>query len=349
MFETLLSNWDGETLVSRYDRPTGAYLFIAIHSTRQGPGAGGTRLKHYANPEDAVRDALRLSAAMSAKFAVTDLPWGGGKGVIAAPPQLNPQARADLLRGYGRLVHQLGGLFNTGPDVGVNAQDLDIVAETGGKYVFGRPPESGGSGDAGVPTAEGVFAGLKVAAAHRFGTADLRGRRIVVQGAGSVGRALIELLLEAEAEVRFSDIDPEAVTHVERHYGLTRIEPDDVISSDCDIYAPCALGGVLSAETIPQLRCQVVAGAANNQLSSPEDAERLRARGILYAPDYILNVGGAMAILTQETQGWSYREAVLGIQEKVEVALTEVLALAEREGISTEAAAQAIVRIRLGE
>jgi len=342
MIEPLLKEWSGETVIVHYDRPAGAWIFIAIHSTRLGQAAGGTRMKSYPDVQAALQDALRLAEGMTYKFAVPGLPWGGGKAVIAVPTDLDPQSRPTLLRRYGALVHQLGGLFSTGPDVGTSSADMDIIAETGAPYVFARTPAAGGAGSSGPFTSLGVFTGVRVACEHLFGEASLKDRRVLVQGTGSVGGPLIEHLRAAGAEVVFSEVDEGAIHRFRDGLGLEFVPAETVYTTECDIFAPCALGGVLNHETIPQLRCRAVAGGANNQLASPGDAESLRVRGILYAPDYVVNVGGAMAILGLETQGWTQERAEREVVESVGRALQEVFKLAATEGITTEAAARRI-------
>jgi leucine dehydrogenase len=345
--ESLLREWDGETVIVRYDRPTGAWIFIAIYSTRLGPAVGGTRMKSYPDVQAALQDALRLAEAMTYKFAGPGMPYGGGKAVIALPGDFDPQARPALLQRYGALVHQLGGLFLTAPDVGTSSADMDIIAETGAPYVFGRTLAAGGAGSSGPFTALGVFAGIQVTCEHLFGEASLKGRRVLVQGTGSVGGSLIEHLRAAGAEVVFSEVDEVAIRRFRDELGLEFVPAEAVYATECDIFAPCALGGVLNSNTIPQLKCRAVAGGANNQLASPEDDESLRARGILYAPDYVLNVGGAMAILSLETQGWTQEQAEKRVTESVRRALEQVFELAETEGITTEAAARHIAEERL--
>ncbi len=347
MVESLLKEWDGETVIVRYDRPTGAWIIIAIHSTRLGPAVGGTRMKSYPDMQAALQDALRLASGMTYKFAVPDIPFGGGKAVIAIPPDFDRQSRRALLRRHGGLIQQLGGLFLTGPDVGISSADMDIIAETGAPYVFSRTPAAGGSGSPGPFTALGVFTGIQVACENLFGNVSLRGRRVLVQGTGSVGEALIERLLAAGAEVVFSEVDDSAIRRFRDELGLELIPAKAVYTTECDIFAPCALGGVLSTDTIPQLKCRAVVGGANNQLADPEDAGSLRAEGILYAPDYVVNVGGAMAILGLETQGWTREQAEKQVTESVRRALRQVFELAAAEGITTEAAARRIAEERL--
>lgn len=347
MIESLLRKWDGETVVVRYDRPTGAWIFIAVHSSLLGPATGGTRMKPYPGIEDALRDALKLARGMTYKFAVPSIPYGGGKAVIDVPPSLDPESRRGLLRRYGDLIHKLKGLFYTGPDVGTSSADMDVIAETGAPYIFSRSPSAGGGGSPGPYTALGVFSGIQVACEKLFGSAALGGRRVLVQGAGSVGGALIEYLLKAGAEVMFSELDESASRHFRDESGLKLVSDEAVYSTDCDIFAPCALGGIISADSISRLKCKAIVGAANNQLTDPEDANRLQAKGILYAPDYVVNIGGAMAILGIETKGWSPDQAGDEISKSVRKALLEVFELAKKEGITTDSAAKRIAEKNL--
>lgn len=345
--ETLLERWDGETVVARRDSPSGAWIFIAIHSTRLGPAVGGTRMRPYPDPSAALQDALRLSAGMTYKFAVPGLPYGGGKAVIAVPSRLDAPVRDALLRRYGGLVHQLGGLYRTAPDVGTTSDDMDRIAETGAPFVFARTVAAGGAGSSGPATAVGVFAAIQVACEQLHGEASVEGRHVVVQGAGSVGQVLIEKLLAAGARVTFTDVDESAAHRFRGSPGAVFVEPEAVYSVECDLFAPCALGGVLDERTIPRLRCRAVAGGANNQLADPADADRLRARGILYAPDYVANVGGAMAGIGIEASGWTRAEAERKVAESVESSLRRVFRLAERDGVTTDTAARRIADERL--
>jgi len=349
--ESLIEDWDGETAVVRYDRPTGAWIFIAIHSTRLGPAVGGTRMKTYPNPSAALRDALRLARGMTYKLAVPGLPFGGGKAVLATPRRLDPESRTELLRRYGALVRQLGGSYRTAPDVGTSSADMDIVAETGTPYVFARTEAAGGSGSSGPATALGVFTGIQVACEHLFGGPSLTGRRILVQGTGSVGGTLIEHLLDAGAHVLFSEVDESAIRRFRDELGLELVggedASEDAMATECDIFSPCALGGVLSEETIPRLKCKAVVGGANNQLAEPEDEDRLQARGILYAPDYVVNVGGAQAGLAMETRGVARSDAELEVVASVRSVLERIFELAATEGITNGAAARRIAEERL--
>jgi len=347
MMESLIQEWDGEAVIVRHDQPTGAWTFIAIHSTQLGPATGGTRMKSYSDQEAALEDALRLAAGMTHKFAVPGIERGGGKAVINIPKSLNPDSREDLLRRHGKLVHQLGGLFYTGPDVGTSSADMDIIAETGSPYVFCRTPEAGGSGSPGPFTALGVFTGIRVACEYVFGETSLKRRKVFVQGVGSVGGLLVEHLRNAGAEVLFTEVDDRLIQHFRDELGVQFIPLEDVYETECDIFAPCALGGVINEDTIRQLKCRVVAGAANNQLARLEDGDRLRAKGILYAPDYVINVGGAMASPAIETLGWSHSHAEERVANSVRSALERIFAMADSAGISTNEAARRIAEENL--
>jgi glutamate dehydrogenase/leucine dehydrogenase len=344
--EQLLKNWDGEEVILRFDKITGAWIIIAIHNTRLGIGTGGTRMKHYETLRDAVQDAMKLSEGMSYKYAVSNFPRGGAKAVIALPDIFDSTKRADLLRRYGKLIHQLGGLFETGPDVGTSPDDMDIISETGDPYIFCRTPQKGGAGDSGPATALGVFSGMQAVCEQLFNDPSLQAKRVLVQGTGSVGYPLIQLLLEAGAEVLFSEIDEAAVSQLRDENRLTFVHPDAVFDTPCDIFAPCALGGILNKDTIPRLKCLAVAGGANNQLAEPADAERLSGRQILYAPDYAINIGGAMAIIGMETMGWSRAEADHNVAS-VRQTLKHIFSMATAQGINTDAAARRIARSRL--
>lgn len=345
--EALIRQWDGESVVVRHDRETGAWIFIAIHSSVLGPAAGGTRMRVYPSVDEALADALRLGEAMTCKFAVSGLPQGGGKAVIALPPGFDPAARPGLLRRYGTLLQRLNGAFSTGPDVGTSPEDMDVIAQTGSPHVFARTPAQGGAGGSGPATALGVFAALEAAAERVFGDPSLAGRRVLVQGAGSVGGALVERLAAAGAQVLLSDVDAAAARRFADGPGVALVPPERVYDTPCDLFSPCALGGVLSEATIPLLGCRAVAGAANNQLATPEDAERLRARGILYAPDFVASLGGALAITGLEALGWSRERADEEVRRRIGDTLREVFARAEAEGVTTEEAARRIAQERI--
>jgi leucine dehydrogenase len=345
--DSLIKSWGGEEVIIRHDKATGAWIFIAIHSTRLGPAAGGTRMKPYPDFQAALQDALRLSEAMTYKFAVPGIARGGGKAVINIPPHLDPSLRPDVLRCYGSLVKQLSGLYYTGPDVGTSSYDMNIIAETGSPYVFGRTVDAGGAGDSGPITGLGVYAGIQVVCERLFGDASPRNRRILVQGAGSVGQTLMDLLQQAGAEVWFTDVLESVICRFRDEKGFRCIPSESVYGTECDIFSPCALGGILNASTIHQLRCKAVAGGANNQFARPEDAELLSKKGILYAPDYVINAGGAIGIPGIEALGWSRERAEKEVTEGIQRALRRIFEMSDSERITTDAAARRLADTRL--
>lgn len=304
-------------------------------------------MRHYPSLETALGDALKLAAGMTYKYALSGFERGGGKAVIAVPETLDAGVRKGLLRRYGKLVRQLGGLFYTGPDVGTSSDDMDVIAETGDPYIFSRTPAAGGAGASGPFTALGVFTGIQVACGHVFGNSSLADRRVLVQGVGSVGKGLVTHLRSAGAEVAFSDVEEAAIRHFRDELGLRFVAADEIYDTECDVFAPCALGGILNSNTIPRLRCRIVAGGANTQLARSEDAGLLAARGILYVPDYAVNVGGAMGITGMELLGWSRAEAERRVTDGIRDSLPKIFALAKSAGISTEAAARRIAEERL--
>lgn len=347
MFEDLLLAWDGEEVAIRFDAPSRAWMFVCVHSTVLGPASGGTRMKAYASPHDALRDGLRLGSAMTSKNAVSGLPLGGGKGVLAVPEIPTGTTRRELLLRYGDLVESLHGTYWTACDMNTVPADMDVIAERCSS-VFARTQANGGSGTSAPATADGVFVGILASVAHGFGESDLAGRTVLVQGLGAVGGPLARRLRDAGAELVLTDVDATRVAALSSELGATAIAPEDAIGTECDVFSPCATGGVLSAETIPRLRCRVVAGAANNQLAEPEDAERFAERGIVWAPDYVINAGGIIHLASLEMLGEDEAkrdERVRGIADT----LAEVFALADAEGISTRAAADRMVHDRLEE
>jgi leucine dehydrogenase len=345
--ESLIQSWDGENIIIHPDRPSGATIVLAIHSTRLGPAGGGTRMKTYPSLAAALQDAMNLSAGMTYKFAAVGFQWGGGKCVIAVPPNLETGARKELLRRYGAFVHSLGGLFYTGSDVGTTSEDMDVIAETGAPYVFGRTQGAGGAGSSGPPTAIGVVAGMQTVCEEYLG-GTLAGKNVLVQGVGSVGAEVVRLLRDADARLAFSDVDEQAAQHWRKDINIEFVPPERIYETPCDIFSPCALGGVLNENTIPKLRCRAVVGSANNQLASVEDAERLHTRGIFYAPDFVINVGGAMALIGIESSHWSWEQANQRVAETVKNSLREVLRTAQTEGINSDRAARRIAEKNLG-
>jgi leucine dehydrogenase len=344
-FEELLERWDGEQAVIRRDAASGAWIFICMHSTRLGPAAGGTRMKVYDTPADGLEDAMRLSAGMTSKLAVADLGLGGGKAVLAVRQIPSGEDRRRLLHRYGDMVASLGGSFITSSDVNTGEEDMDVIAERT-EHVFGRSEAAGGAGDPGAFTARGVFHGIKATLAHVYGSDEQSGRTVLVQGAGSVGGALAELLGRDGATVIVADVDAARAETVANAVKGSTVEPEAALDLECDVYAPCALGATLSAATIPRLRCKIVAGSANNQLAQPEAAELLRDAGIVYAPDYVINAGGAIGINYLELNDRSPADVDVALV-RIGDTLREIYERAEREGITTAAAADAVAASRL--
>jgi leucine dehydrogenase len=344
-FEELLETWDGETAVIHRDAESGAWVFVCLHSTQLGPAGGGTRMKVYGTPAEALEDAMRLSAAMTRKLAVAGLPFGGGKAVIAVPEIPSGEKRRALFLRYADLVASLGGTYRTSSDMNTGEADMDVIGERT-EYVFGRSVEAGGSGNPAPPTAAGVYRGIRASLAHVFGSDDLGGRNVVVQGAGGVGSALADHLANAGASVLVADVDPGRAHAVAARVGGATLPADQLFETDCDVFAPCAVGGILSVETAPRLRCRIVAGSANNQLAEPEAAELLRAGGILYAPDYVINAGGAIAIVGLEQLGWSKSDLDAALA-RIGETLRQIYERADARGISTAAAADMLAEERL--
>jgi leucine dehydrogenase len=289
---------------------------------------------------------MRLAAAMTLKMAGVDVPFGGGKAVLAIPGPLPDAERRELLLRYGDLVDSLGGTYCTGPDVNTTVEDMDVVGERT-PHVYCRSSARGGSGDPGPHTARGVFHGIRASVRHAFGSDDLGGRLVLVQGVGDVGSRLAEQLADAGATVLVSDVDAGRASTLAGRIGAGIVAPGDALSTECDVYAPCALGGTLNAASIPLLRCRVVAGCANNQLAEPADAERLQAAGILYAPDFVVNAGGVLHAWGTEGLGWTpeqVEDRLRGLGD----ALLEIYARAEAEGVTTAEAAERIARARIG-
>jgi leucine dehydrogenase len=347
MFEDLLHDWDGEEVALRYDEPTGAWMFLCVHSTVMGPGMGGTRMRTYANPHDALADGLRLSSAMTLKQAAADTPYGGGKAVLCVPsvPSPGTEERRTLLLRYGDMVDSLGGTYVTAADMNTGNEDMDVIGERT-RHVLGRSKVNGGSGDPSEGTALGCFFGIKATVREAFGTADLAGKTVLIQGVGSVGARLAELLGEDGAELILADVNGDRVGALAERMGAAVIGVDEVITTDCDVLAPCATGSGLNADTIPMLACRTVAGCANNQLAGPDDAARLKDAGILYAPDFVINAGGVIHLAGYETLGWDeakMRSRLEGIGDT----LAEIFASAKTEGITTEEAAERLADARI--
>ncbi|MFE6337688.1 Leu/Phe/Val dehydrogenase [Streptomyces sp. NPDC057798] len=334
-----------EQVVLCQDPESGLKAIIAIHSTSLGPAVGGTRFQCYASDEEAVADALNLSRGMSYKNAIAGLPFGGGKAVVIGDP-----ARAktnELLLAHGRFVSSLGGRYLTGCDVGTCPSDMDIVARTC-PWTLSRSARNGGGGDTSILTARGVFQGMRAAASFRWGTPALNTRTVGVTGVGKVGRRLVKHLVAAGARVIVTDIDQEAVRRLQAEIpGVEAVDDAEALVGfgDLDIYAPCALGGALDETVAAKLTAEVVCGAANNQLARPSVEQQLAQRGILYVPDYVVNVGGVIQA-TSGPQGLTPRQLELKAERIFESTL-DVLERAAHDAVLPGTAADRIARERL--
>jgi leucine dehydrogenase len=325
------------------DPDVGLYAIVAIHSTALGPALGGVRFWHYGSEAEALDDVLRLSEAMTMKAAVAGLCQGGGKTVVLWD---DPHAgRSDAFRrSLGRWIDALGGRYLAAEDVGATQQDMDGIArETA--WVTGVDPDRGGSGDPSPMTAFGVLHGMRAACEAAFGSSDLRGRRVVVQGAGHVGACLARLLVDSGARVQIADVDRDKAAAV----GVPVLAPDVVATAPCEVLAPCALGGVLTSESVPELRCAVVCGAANNQLLDDAAAGALAAREIVYAPDYVVNAGGIINLAQEWAPGGYSRDRAYAETARIEDTTRELIARARAEGVTTARAADDLGRRRLAE
>jgi leucine dehydrogenase len=318
------------------DAEVGLYAIVAIHSTALGPSLGGIRFWRYEREADALTDALRLSEAMTMKAAVAGLQQGGGKAVVLwNDPHLGRSP--DFLRSLGRWIDVLGGRYLAAEDVGASQVDMDGLArET--PWVTGIDPARGGSGDPSPVTAFGVLQGM-----HAAVGSSLAGRRVIVQGAGHVGSHLARLLVDEGAYVAISDIDEIKA----RAAGVRVVDPEATLTTECDVLAPCALGGVLTVETVPQLQCAVVCGGANNQLLDDAAGDALTARGIVYAPDYVVNAGGIINIAQEWAPGGYNAERAYAETARIADTTRRVLDLARAEGISTARAADELGRRRI--
>lgn len=341
--ESLLGSWEGHAIISRHDRETGAWIFICLHDPTLGPCSGGTRMKIYPTPGDGLLDAQRLAEGMTQKWAIAGMPYGGGKAVIALPGELGPEARQGLLHRYGELVESLGGIFQTGEDLGTSTADLlEVAART--RFVHGFDAD-GQKLDPAPFTARGVYAGLCAALEHVHGDPAPRGRSVLVQGVGNVGRRLAVELAAAGAKVMVSDLDAEHAAKVAEELGGNAmampmaIPADEALTTPCDVYAPCAVGGTVNHETVPRLVCRIIAGSANNQLAERSDAGGLRRRGIVYAPDFIINGGGAIAfalLRLESVEPAALLERVECVGETIGEVLAEAAAAGESSLVTAE-------------
>jgi len=335
---------DHEQVVFFFDRGSGLRAIVALHDTSLGPAIGGCRMWPYASESEALTDVLRLAKGMTYKAAMAALPFGGGKTVMIGDPGSDKSEA--LFRALGRAIDTLGGRYYTGEDVGTSPADMDWArAET--PYVLGH---SGSSGDPSPVTARGVWLGIRAAVRHRLGRDDLGGVRVAVQGLGHVGYHVARLLTQDGARLTVADLDPNRAERAAEEFGARLVSSEEILGVEAEVLAPCALGGVINDASLPRLCCAIVAGAANNQLLEDRHGAALHARGILYAPDYVINAGGLINIAEELRPRGYQRERALARVQSIAQTLTEVFERAAREDAPTSQIADRIAeeRIRLG-
>jgi leucine dehydrogenase len=338
MFERLAEH-SHEQVIFCYEPTAGYKGIIAIHNTMLGPSLGGTRFWNYHSDEEALIDVLRLSRGMTYKAAVAGLNLGGGKAVIIGDPKT---ARREMIfRAHGRFVESLGGRYYTAEDVGTSVEDMDYVKmET--DYVTGV---AGGSGDPSPVTAYGTYRGVKACAKEKYGSDSLSGMTVAVQGTGHVGYHLCKLLATEGARLIVTDIDEERVKRVVQEFGARAVGPDDIYGVEADIFAPCALGAIINDDTIAEFQVDIIAGAANNQLAQERHGDLLHKRGILYAPDYVINAGGLINVYG-ELNDWTPEQAKRKAGEIYDT-LCQIFELAKEQGIPTYEAADRVAERRI--
>ncbi len=337
----------GHEQLSVYTDPAvGLRAFIAVHDTTLGPSLGGVRIWPHPTEDDALMDVLRLSRAMTYKSAAAGLHFGGGKGLIVADSRKDKTEA--LLRSFGKFVESLGGRYITTEDVGMTPQDVEWIAQET-SHIVGLPISLGGSGDTSIMTGFGVYQGMKACAKETWDTDSLAGRTIAMQGFGHTAAALAQNLMEKEQGVKFivSDISEDALARAQQiGKNVQIVGPDDIYAVACDILSPCALGGTVNARTIPRLKCKVICGSANNQLLEPEDGDALQKKGILYAPDYIVNAGGVINVSCETGNGYN-PEASREKTARIYDTMQRVIAISKKQGISTAAAADHLAEERI--
>jgi leucine dehydrogenase len=341
-FDLIEKHGDHEEVIYCYDKSVGLRAIIAIHNTALGPALGGTRMWNYKSEEEALVDVLRLSKGMTYKAAAAGLNLGGGKAVIIGDPKKGKTEA--LFRAFGQYINALNGKYITAEDVNTCVTDMEYVfMET--PWVTGIPKGLGGSGDPSPYTAHGVLMGMKAAVKEKLNVDSLKGLTIAIQGLGNVGSNLARYLLDEGAKLKVADLDPARVKdHVDR-FKVTALPVDEIVTTECDVFAPCALGAVINDLTISQLKCKIIAGGANNQLAEPRHGEALRELGILYAPDYVINAGGLMNVFV-ELEGYSSDRAYEKTSRVYEN-MMRVFTYAKEEGISTHVAADKIAEARI--
>lgn len=341
-FEIISQHGDHEQVVFCNDPAVGLKAIIAIHNTALGPALGGTRMWNYKNEDEALVDVLRLAKGMTYKAAASGLNLGGGKAVIIGDSKT--QKSEGLFRAFGQFVNSLNGKYITAEDMGTSVQDMEhIYMET--PWVTGIPKDFGGSGDPSPYTAHGVLMGIKASAQEKYGTSDLKGLHVAVQGLGNVGSNLVRYLKDEGAVITVADIDPVRTKNMSEKYGAKAVSPDEILFTECDILAPCAMGSIVNDQNMMKFKTKVIAGGANNLLAEARHGDQLKELGILYAPDYVINAGGLMNVFV-ELEGYSHDRA-FEKTKRVYDNILKVYEIAKRDNIGTHTAADRLAEERI--
>jgi leucine dehydrogenase len=335
----LMESHDYENIVFCQEKTLGLKAIIVIHDTTLGPAAGGIRMWPYETEADAIKDAVRLARGMTYKCAAIGLPNGGGKCVIIGDPRHDKTE--GLLRALARFINRLNGLFITGIDVGTTVSDMEIM-RTESPYIVTIPEAMGGPGDTAPATAFGVFQGIRACLREVYSSPLLQGRSVAVQGVGAVGKDLVRQLVEAGADVTIADVDQEKVNTIAAQYHVTVVPPSEITGLDVDVFSPCALGAILNDATVPQLRCKIVCGSANNQLAEERHGDLLSQQGILYAPDYIVSAGGVICGLDSLSPGGFNRQRAMEKVSRIYKTMGNVITIAKEQNIPTYRAADVL-------
>jgi leucine dehydrogenase len=339
-----IEKYEYEQLVFCHDPASGLKAIICIHDTTLGPALGGTRMWDYASEEDAILDALRLARGMTYKNAAAGLNLGGAKAVIIGDPKKDKSEA--LFRAFGRYIQGLSGRYLTAEDVGTCVEDMDYIKmET--NYVAGLSSIARSSGDPSPMTAYGTWKGIKACANETWGSDSLEGKTIAVQGLGHVGFTLCELLHSEGAKLIITDINEENIKNVAAKFSAKPVQPNDIYGVDCDIFSPCALGAIINDDTIPQLKCRIIAGAANNQLKEERHGDAIANKGILYAPDFMINAGGVINVYDEMLEGGYCRDRALRKIDAVYGNIQKVIAISKRDNIPTYQAADILAEERI--
>lgn len=332
-----------ESIIYHYDKSTNLKTIVGIHDTTLGPALGGVRIWNYTNEEDALEDVLRLSKGMTFKAAYAGIDCGGGKAVIIG--DVKKIKNEALLRSFGRFIDSLGGSYITASDINTDIYDLALVSKET-KHSIGLPSYCGGSDDPSEFTAYGVLMGIKAALNHLYGSDDIKDKRIMVEGVGKVGKYLVEYLCKRGADVYITDISKSAIEKITKEFKVTFIKPEDIYDLDVDVYSPCALGAIINDSTIERLKCKIIAGAANNQLKASKHSDMLKAKNILYTPDFVINAGGLLNVYNEYIGSYS-RKTTFDLVERIYNSCIKLFNKSQELNLPTNEVAESICLERI--